>query len=76
MLGAFSASFLRRRPGERIAHAGHNSYVDLASNAVVQTTAMAHPATPASDLFEMARLISSSITMTMADWLKHKALPT
>lgn len=41
-----------------------------------QTTAMARPSTPAHELYDMARLINANITMTMADWLKHKALPT
>lgn len=50
--------------------------MDLASNAVVQTTAVAHPATPASDLYEMARSIEANITITMADWLKYKTHPT
>lgn len=55
---------------------GTKSYVDCASNAVVQTTVMAHPSTPVAKLYDMARLIDSSITMTMAEWLKHKTLPT
>lgn len=51
-------------------------YVDCASNSVLETTAMAHPSTPASQLYEMARLIEANITMRTADWLKHKILPT
>ncbi|CAN0221129.1 unnamed protein product, partial [Hapterophycus canaliculatus] len=51
-------------------------YVDCASNSVLQTTAMAHPSTPASQLYEMARSIEANITIRTADWLKHKMLPT
>eukprot|EP00903_Cladosiphon_okamuranus_P017475 g16095.t2 len=51
-------------------------YADCASNAVLETTAMALPSTPAAKLYEMARLINATITMTMADWLKHKMVPT
>lgn len=51
-------------------------YVDCASNSILQTVAMAHPATPASNIFEMARLIESNITVTMADWLMRKNPPT
>lgn len=52
------------------------SYVDLSSNSVLQTTAMAHPSAHAPELYEMARLIDNNITMTLADWLRHKVLPT
>lgn len=43
---------------------------------MIQTTAMALPSTPAAKLYEMARLVEAGITMTMADWLKLKTLPT
>lgn len=59
-----------------VADTTKKSYVDCASNSVVQTTAMAHPATPASDLYEMAALIEANITMTMEEWIRHKTLPT
>lgn len=42
----------------------------------MQTVAMAHPATPAANIFKMARLIESNITIRTADWLKGKNLPT
>lgn len=42
----------------------------------MQTVAMAHPATPASNLYDMARLIEAKITIRTADWLMHKNLPT
>eukprot|EP00752_Nemacystus_decipiens_P013455 g11917.t1 len=51
-------------------------YVDCASNSVVQTVAMAHPATPASSIYEMVRLIESNITISTADWLRRKNIPT
>eukprot|EP00752_Nemacystus_decipiens_P013456 g11918.t1 len=70
-------NFMRKFDKQRhLRHALVIRYVDLASNAVLQTTAMAHPSTPARELYEMARSIDANITMTMADWLKHKALPT
>ncbi|CAM9174696.1 unnamed protein product [Scytosiphon promiscuus] len=50
-------------------------YVDCASNSVLQTTAMAHPSTPASKLYEMAREIEAHITVRTADWLKNKTVP-
>lgn len=49
------------------------SYVDCASNAVVQTTAMAHPATPASELYKMARIIEANIN---SSWINNKTFPT
>lgn len=54
----------------------NQSYVDCASNSVLETTAMAHPSTPASQLYEMARVIEANITIRTADWLKCKILPT
>ena len=51
------------------------SYVDCASNSVKQTTAFAHPDTPAANLFEMARSIEASITIRTAEWLKNKTVP-
>eukprot|EP00903_Cladosiphon_okamuranus_P017476 g16096.t1 len=51
-------------------------YVDCSSHTVMQTVAMAHPATPASSIFMMARLIESNITIRTEDWLKSKNLPT
>ncbi|CBJ28410.1 expressed unknown protein [Ectocarpus siliculosus] len=51
-------------------------YVDCASNSVKETTAMAHPSIPASQLYEMARSIEANITIRTADWMKCKSLPT
>eukprot|EP00903_Cladosiphon_okamuranus_P017480 g16100.t1 len=47
-------------------------YVDCARNRVMQTIAYAHPTTPASKLYEMARSIDASVTVGTADWLRHK----
>lgn len=53
-----------------------NSYVDCASNSVRETTAMAHPSIPASQLYEMARSIEANITIRTANWMSSKSLPT
>ncbi|CAM9547988.1 unnamed protein product [Ectocarpus fasciculatus] len=51
-------------------------YVDCASNSVRETTAMAHPSIPASQLYEMARSIEANITIRTAKWMSSKSLPT
>lgn len=51
-------------------------YLDCSTNSVMQTTAMAHPDTPASKLYEMARSIEANITIRSSDWLKCKTVPT
>ena len=52
-----------------------NRYLDCSTNSIKQTVAMAHPDTPASKLFEMARSIEANITIKSADWLKCKLVP-
>lgn len=52
------------------------SYVDCATNSVRQTVALAHPDTPASELYEMARSIEAKITLRSTDWFKFKSIPT
>ena len=52
-----------------------NRYLDCTTNSITQTTAMAHPDTPASKLYEMARSIEANISIRSADWLKCKLLP-
>lgn len=37
---------------------------------------MAHPSTPASKLYDMARAIEANITLTTAEWLKCNKSPT
>ncbi|CAN0304631.1 unnamed protein product [Ectocarpus sp. 6 AP-2014] len=51
-------------------------YVDCASNSVRETTAMALPSIPASQLFEMARSIEANITIRTANWMNFKTVPT
>ncbi|CAN0082815.1 unnamed protein product, partial [Hapterophycus canaliculatus] len=51
-------------------------YLDCASNSVQQTVAMAHPSTPSSKLYEMARSIEANITLRTAEWLKSNKSPT
>lgn len=38
----------------------------------MQTAAYAHPTTPASKLYEMARPIDANVTVETADWLQYK----
>lgn len=52
-----------------------HSYLDLATNSVVQTVALAHPDVPVANLYQLARSIEAC-SLKGVDWLKLKTHPT